>query len=91
MNILNDLNVALFYLTNALCHCSLTVVQSYFIYWAGIESPVLRDRSRHLLSQANSEEVDKWDVYYSQQQGEDTDSSGKNVFYVYIFLNIHLD
>lgn len=65
------------------------MVQSYFIYWAGIESPVLRDRSRHPLSQSNSEEEDKWNVYYSQQQGEDTDLPGKNVLHMYISLNIH--
>lgn len=67
------------------------MVQSYFIYWAGIESPVLRDRSRHHLSQSDSEEVDKWNEYYSQQQGEDSDWSGKDVLHVYIFLNINLD
>lgn len=83
------LNFALFYLTKALYHCSLTVVQSYFIYWAGIESPVLRDRSRHPLSQSKSEEDDKWNVYYSQQQSEDTDLLGKDVFHVYIFLNVN--
>uniref|UniRef100_A0A8C2ZYI1 Reelin domain-containing protein n=1 Tax=Cyclopterus lumpus TaxID=8103 RepID=A0A8C2ZYI1_CYCLU len=29
-----------------LCHSSITVVQSYFVYWAGIESAVVRDGSR---------------------------------------------
>lgn len=68
------------------------MVQSYFIYWAGIESPVLRDGSRHPLSQSNSEEVDTWNIFYSQQQGEDTVLPGKNVLHVYIFfLNLHFD
>lgn len=67
------------------------MVQSYFIYWAGIESPILRDRSRHHLGQSNSEELDELNVYYSQQQAEDTDLSGQDVLHVYIFLNINFD
>lgn len=60
-------------------HCSITVVQSYFIYWAGIESPLLRDGSRSPWSSRNLQEVGRWNLFYSQLQGEDTVLQGKKV------------
>lgn len=57
------------------------MVQSYFIYWAGVESPVLRDGTR----QSNSKEVDGWNVFFSQQQREDAIFPGKKLLHVTYF------
>uniref|UniRef100_A0A3P8V1U3 Reelin domain-containing protein n=1 Tax=Cynoglossus semilaevis TaxID=244447 RepID=A0A3P8V1U3_CYNSE len=39
-------------------HCSITVVQSYFVYWAGIESGLVRDQGRSSWSWSNAMRMD---------------------------------
>ncbi|TWW62999.1 hypothetical protein D4764_03G0000070 [Takifugu flavidus] len=38
----------------------ITVVQSYFVHWAGIESPVVHDQSRGSVSGSNITSMDEW-------------------------------
>lgn len=46
--------------TSVLSLSSITVVQSYFVHWAGIESPVVHDQSRGSVSGSNITSMDKW-------------------------------
>lgn len=46
--------------------CSITVVQSYFVHWAGIESPLVRDQSRG-SSGDNVTALDEWNLASSRQ------------------------
>lgn len=43
---------------NFFYHCSITVVQSYFVYWAGIESGLVRDQGRSSWSWSNAMRMD---------------------------------
>lgn len=52
------------------------MVQSYFVYWAGIESTVVRDRSRSPWSGRNITEVDRWNSVLSPPEDEVTASPG---------------
>lgn len=55
---------------------SVTVVQSYFVHWAGIESPVVRDRSRASDSGSNITAVDEWNSDSLLQEDEVTPLPG---------------
>ncbi|XP_039997512.1 reelin domain-containing protein 1 [Xiphias gladius] len=47
----------------------ITVVQSYFVYWAGIESAVVRDGSRRSWSGSNTTGVDGGSLIFPSQEG----------------------
>lgn len=49
---------------------SITVVQSYFVHWAGIESPVVLDQSRGPGSGSNITSVDEWNSAALLQEDE---------------------
>uniref|UniRef100_A0A3B5K0D7 Reeler domain containing 1 n=1 Tax=Takifugu rubripes TaxID=31033 RepID=A0A3B5K0D7_TAKRU len=49
---------------------SITVVQSYFVHWAGIESPVVHDQSRGSVSGSNITSMDEWKLASLLQEEE---------------------
>lgn len=49
---------------------SITVVQSYFVHWACIESPVVLDQSRGPGSGSNITSVDEWNSPSLLQEDE---------------------
>lgn len=61
------------------CHFSITVVQSYFVYWAGIESAVVRDGNRSPWSGSNITGVDGGNSIFAQKEDEVTALPGKQV------------
>lgn len=54
------------------CHSSITVVQSYFVYWAGIESKVVHDGSRSPWNGSNITGMDRWNSGLSLLEDEVT-------------------
>lgn len=56
--------------TPVLSPSSITVVQSYFVHWAGIESPVVRDQSRGSVSGSNITSMDAWNSASLKQEDE---------------------
>lgn len=56
------------YITPFVCHSSITVAQSYFVYWAGIESRVVHDGSRSPCCGHNTTEMDGRNSNIVQQE-----------------------
>lgn len=54
------------------CHSSITVVQSYFVYWAGIESAVVHDGSHSPWTGSNITGVDGGNSISAPQEDEVT-------------------
>lgn len=62
--------VIVYYSVMPLCHSSITVVQSYFVYWAGIDSAVVHDGSRSPWIGSNITKVDEENSDFVLQQDE---------------------
>lgn len=52
------------------CHPSITVVQSYFVYWADIESAVVHDGSHRFWSGSKTTRVDGGSTPFALQEDE---------------------
>uniref|UniRef100_A0A3Q2ZSB0 Reeler domain containing 1 n=1 Tax=Kryptolebias marmoratus TaxID=37003 RepID=A0A3Q2ZSB0_KRYMA len=58
----------------------ITVVQSYFIYWAGVESSAVHDGSRSVWSSGQIPAVDGGSIIYTDQEGGVTAPPGRKCF-----------
>ena len=66
------------------CHSSITVVQSYFVYWAGIESKVVHDASRSPWNGSNVTGMDEWNSRLSLQEDQVTALPGTQLHCKYL-------
>ncbi|XP_076019031.1 reeler domain containing 1 isoform X2 [Genypterus blacodes] len=66
----------------------ITVVQSYFVYWAGIESAVVHDGSNSPQSGSNTTEVDGWSSIFELQEQEFTAPTGSAFVNCCIYINV---
>lgn len=83
------------YITPFVCHSSITVVQSYFVYWAGIESRVVHDGSRSPCCGHNTTEMDGRNSNFVQQEDGVTTLPGtlfndELIYQMSCSLSIHL-
>lgn len=58
---------------------SITVVQSYFVHWTGIESPVVHDQSPGSVSGSNITSRDEWKLASVLQEEEVAPLPGANL------------
>lgn len=65
--------------TSVLSLSSITVVQSYFVHWAGIESPVVHDQSRGFVRWSNITSMDEWKLASLLQEEEVAPLPGANL------------
>ncbi|XP_070849855.1 reelin domain-containing protein 1-like [Chaetodon trifascialis] len=66
----------------------ITVVQSYFVYWAGIGSPVVHDGTRTPQSQGNSTGVDGGNSIFAPQEDEVTALPGIFIYALFQVPNL---
>lgn len=63
---------------------SITVVQSYFVYWAGVESALMRDASRSLWSGSNTTGLSRVSAVFALLQDKVTAVPGRLISTIFL-------